>query len=649
MIRHILDAITDEFHAGQCLRDIASHWSYRCTVPGPGMRMAGEMLVRRYRENGLSDAELIPYPADDRTESIDGRRNPLEWRPHAASLRLVSPESAARELCTYDDEPISLICNSHPTPPEGVEAELVIPAGPVLEGEVTPGQWAGKLILSNQFPGSIAAAVHKGGAVGILSDCVCPPWLAQHPPAREPEDVPELVMWTILSGRRDAPPLFGFNLSPRQGRRLRDLAAATSLPLRLRATVDTELIEGTSDLVAAAVPGTDLAHQEIWVLAHLSEPGARDNASGCCLSLELARMLSELTERGVLPPLRRTVRFLHATEVEGFLPYIHQYRDRLPDVVAGLCADSVAQDFNVCGGGMVLFLSPEHNASFVDGLMLSLLQTVGRMPARRFSADNYATYPWDTEPFFGNDAFVSDGFFDIPAPQLSSWPDRYYHSNLDTPDQISIDSLTRSAAVMGTFVYLLAAAGEEEAGWFAQLATQDWKQRICMRARDAFSAPERDARLSAEILHMGLLAQDAVTQTHRFAPNSVALRQQTQALEHDLAEFAAREAQSAARILGGTPPEPPARQSAGADATRLDAVPRRLRWGVPSNDILGLAMSDVPQDVDVRRVWPWINGRRTVRQIVQRLRYDGEVTPEALLVCLDLLTEASAVTLDARA
>jgi len=177
MIRNVIDAIIDEFNAGQCLRDIATHWSCRCTVPGPGMRRAGETLVRRYKENGISVADLIPYPADDQTESLDGNRSPLEWQPRSAWLRVASPEDSACEVCNYADEPISLICNSHPTPPEGVEAELVIPAGPIQADKIEPGQWAGKIVLANQFPSTIAAAAHKAGAIGIISDCICPPWL----------------------------------------------------------------------------------------------------------------------------------------------------------------------------------------------------------------------------------------------------------------------------------------------------------------------------------------------------------------------------------------------------------------------------------------------------------------------------------------
>ncbi|MBT4822601.1 MAG: hypothetical protein HON70_43240, partial [Lentisphaerae bacterium] len=504
--------------------------------------------------------------------------------------------------------------------------------------------------LTNQFPSTVAAAAHKAGAIGIISDCVCPPWLEKYPPKREPEDVPDLVMWTIFPGRRSDPPLFGFNLSPRQGRRLRALAAASDTPIRMHAMVDATLVEGSSDMVNASVTGTDLANEEVWVLGHLSEPGARDNASGCALSLEIARMLRVLTECGVLPPLRRTIRFMHGAEVSGFLPYIHGHRDDLPNVVAGLCADSIAQDFRICGGEAVLFLSPEQNASFVDGLMQYLLQTIHDEPASRFSPDNYATYPWHAEPYFGNDAFISDGFFDIPTPQISVWPDKFYHSNQDTPDQIDRGTLTRSAAVMGAFVYALAAADKQQASWFADLAAQDWKQRICLRTRDALSTDEPEARLPDEIHHMGLQAQDAVTQTTRFAPQSGTLQERTEVLVGNLAEFADREAQAARQSLGMGAARSAPETAPGDGTPDLQLIPRRLYWRLPGRDVLGDETDDAvnklrtSQGADARRVWPWINGRRTVREIQQRLEFGGSVDVEPLLECLRLLEQADVIS-----
>lgn len=661
MFRAAMDAILNELNIGLCLRDIANHWDCRCTVPGPGMRRAAEVLKHRYEENGANSAEIISYPADDRTEFLDGRKNPLEWRPHDSSLAIVRPESAAGVLCRYAEEPLSLVCYSTGTPPEGVCAELLVRSGPLPESAVAEGEFAGKLLLTDQPPGSVEAAARKGGASGVVSDCISPPWLTSHPPVREPEDAPDLVMWTCLSGSRNDRPLFGFSLSARQGRRLRQVIAQSSEPVVMKAVVNAEVVEGASDFVHAVLPGTDLADEEVWVLAHLSEPGARDNASGCCLSLELARTLTALTSAGKLPALRRTIRFMHAVEVSGFLPFIHDNVARLPKVVAGLCLDSVGQDFAKCGGELVLFQSPEPDPSFIDGLLDVLLDAVKAEPVARFSKDNYATFPWHTEAYWGNDAFISDGFFDIPTPQLSTWPDRFYHSSQDTPDQMSDNTLGRVGGATGTFLYLLATAGAKEARWFGHLAALDWKRRICRAVGEHVTAAfaeensaESARRIVCDARHLGLQGYDAVTQVIRFAPEDGELKGDLDSLDQDLLAFAEREGVQAA--LSFVPDL--SHLAEGQTETEVSAqgeglVARRLRWGAPSSESLPEATrqrleelrKSAGSEVDVSRIWRWINGRRTAGEIHQRLRHGGEIPLASIVEYLRLMDEEGAVEL----
>jgi hypothetical protein len=590
---------------------------------------------------------LIPYAADDRTEYLDGARNQFEWRPYGASLSIVSP--VRETICRYDDEPLCLICYSVATPPEGVEAEVVVHCGPLEQ--VQEGQWAGKIVFTDQFPSTVAAAVGKSGAIGLISDCISPPWLVQHPPVREPEDVPDLTMWTIFSGHRGQPQIFGFNLTPRQGRRLRKLVRESEEPVRVKAVVQAETLEGSSDFVHAVLPGTERPEEEIWVLAHLSEPGARDNASGCCTSVELVRTLAQLTREGKLPPLKRTIRFMHGVEVSGFLPYINEHRDGLPSVLAGLCADSLAQDFTRCGGEMVLFLAPEQNASFIDGLMQTLLTAVAAEPVKRFTANSYATYPWHMEPFFGNDAFISDGFFDIPAPQLSTWPDKFYHSNLDLPWDIDDNSLGRAGAVTGTFLYLMANAGAAEAQWLGALAGQDFKRRIAERVREllaeAESLPlpaEQAQQAAAELWHLGLQGQDAITQAGRFAADDAELQSALGALARGLAEFAYREATQVLNLLSGQQTEfQPPTFSGKVEGALL--VARRLRWRLTDTDQARAAMHVSGGPELLGRIWPWLNGRRNALQIAERLEISGPTDVATVAAALRALAEVGLVEL----
>jgi len=650
MHKNITNAIVDELRIKQCLRDIAQYWACRSTVPGPGLRKASEFLCQRHQEHGI-ESEVIPYPADNRTEWLNGHKNPLEWVPRAARLDVLKPEDKARTICSYAEEPLSLVCNSTSTPVGGVDAPVVVMHSGAKDEEYEDIDVSGKIIFTDLPAGSVQAQARKRGAIGVISDCICPPWLSSYPPMREPEDVPDLTMWSIFSGSRNETGLWGFSLSARQGRRLRQLIGESNEPVILHAEVDADLVEGTSEMVNALLPGTDLAHEEVWVLAHSSEPGARDNASGCCLSVELARTLKTLIERGTLPPLRRSIRFMNGVEVSGFLPYIDARRDELNEVVAGLCLDSVGQDFSICGGEFVMFQSPETNASFIDGLLEYLLAAVVAEPISRFSSNNYATFPWHTAPFWGNDAFVSDGFFDIPTPQISTWPDKFYHSSMDTPDQMSDNTLGRVGAVTGTYLYLLATAGPSEALWFAGLAARDWKRRICdvlsMEALKSNETPldERAARLRALGKHLGFQGGDAVKQVLRFAPDDAVLSKTVKCMSDDMKLFAIRESDEmiglASALSGQESPSTPQAKRPELDQ-RGAMVIKRLRWRAPADDAFseagqGKLRALRERNSNVGRVWNWLNGRRTIEEVWERIQFGGAIPYDVIADYLELL------------
>jgi hypothetical protein len=654
----VLDAILAELRPGQCLRDVMAYWGFRSTVPGPGLRQASEFLCRRHREHGLQ-AEVIAYPADDETPSIDGRKNPLAWVPRSARLEVAAPAERAGPLCTYAQEPLCLVCNSTATPAGGVEAPVVVMHAGKTDAEYEGVDVAGKIILTDDLPFLIEAQARRRGAIGIVSDAICPPWLRTlYKPEREPEDTPDLTLWSIFSGRRSEAGLWGFNLSPRQGRRLRAMLRESAEPVILRAEVDADLAPGTSEVVNALLCGTDLAHEEIWLLAHSSEPGAEDNASGCCMAVEVARTLKALVDRGMLPPLRRSIRFLNGVEVDGYLPYLQARREEWGHVVAALCFDAIGNDPSRCGGKMVLARTPASNPSFVDGLIEHLCRAVAEVPNARFTADTFALFPWEMREFLGNDAFISDGYFDIPTPQMTTWPERFYHSSQDTPDKLSENTLGRAGAIAAAYLYLLATAGPREAIWMAGLAAHDWKGRIADALRGEALADHaepldrRAAHLRALGAHLGHLAQDAIGRARDLAPDNAQVEEAVRQLSEDAARFAAAEGkaavQIAAALAGKAAPAPSVPPSGPEIDSRGAQVWTRLRWEAPPDTAFSeagraalLALRARHGAVD--RVWAWLNGRRNAQAAWERARWEDDLPWEVVAEYLELLAQEGLV------
>lgn len=343
---------------------------------------------------------------------------------------------------------------------------------------------------------------------------------------------------------------------------------------------------------------------------------------------------------------------MNGVEVSGFLPYIDSRRDELDRVVAGLCLDSVGQDFGICGGEFVLFRSPETNASFIDGLLEHLFAAAKAEPIGRFSSDNYAAFPWHTEPFWGNDAFVSDGFFDIPTPQMSTWPDRFYHSSMDIPGQMSDNTLGRVGAIAGTYLYLLATAGSREALWCAGLAARDWKRRVCdvlsveALKSDTSTLYERAERLRALGRHLGFQGEDAVKQVLRFAAHDDALRKSVHGISDDMRAFAIRESDQiialTSALSGQEVPLAPETSPWEEIDHRGGMVIKRLRWRAPadkdfSEDGQAKLRALREHSGDVGRVWDWLNGRRTVKEVCARVQFGGAVPYDGVVQYLELL------------
>jgi hypothetical protein len=608
------------------LRDIATFWGFRSTVNGPALRAASDFLVRRYQENGLQ-AELHEYAADDCTPYLDGLKLPLAWSPRAAALEIVEPTARAGLLCSYAEEPLCLISNSAGTPPGGVCAEVV-----VVHNADDPASYAGldlrgKIVFADVWPLRADGHARQHGALGLITDSVTPPWLAEHPPVRAGADVPDLTMWGVLNGHPGETALWGFSLTPRQGARLRELIRQAKAPVMLRAEVDASLEPGLSQLTSAVLPGTDLAHEEIWILAHSSEPGAIDNASGCSAALEIGRMLQTLTANGSLPRPRRTIRFLSAVETEGYLPYIQERLADLPQVKAALAFDSVGADFRKTGGIMMVHRSPDYNLSFVDDLLELLLVEVAAQGNERFSDDPYDLFPWQVAPCFpGNDNMIADGFFDIPTPMLVCWPDKFYHSNLDAPDKLSEGSLARATVIGAAYAYLLAAAGPQETRWMAALTLQAWKRRL----------------LSGASARQGV---DALLSVAKFEP---ALQAEVDEMIADLLAFEQRE-QAAARwqptpapqaAIQRTPPEVP-----GA----LQGLLRPLQWKPPTPEQLsaeGKARLEAlrQQQSNIEAAWWLLNGRRTAQEVCAR----STCPAESVVEYLGLLLAEGKITMNAQ-
>ncbi len=477
--------ITEELSGEKAREFVARLWETARWNSFDKIQLTAASVAEIMREIGLEEVQVINYPADGIT-AYGGWVMPMAWDAREARLEVVSPEVQAPLLADYRRCPQSLMMYSAPTPPEGLEAEVV-----AVNDAMNPASWEGvdcrrKMVLVDGVGIELYELAVKHGAVGLVSDAMK---LAGSPHEKAPGHFDHACQWhnyTLPPWKTDKP-LFGFSVSPACGRMLRQLSARS--PVRLKATVDARLYDGQLPLVTGLLPGE--TSEEIAITGHLCEPGANDNSSGVALGLEVVRCIGALVEDGRLPKPRRGIRPVFSFEVRGYQAFLANW-PHLRRLVAGINLDMVGCDLSEARARSNLIFNWPVLPSYTDALALALMRRLGRDdPLFRFR----------TEPGGLVDNLFGEPAVGAPMAVVGNWPDAYYHTSLDTLDHISPRAMAESGAVAATFVAFLAGAGLEEAVWLARLGAELGEDELLETARKASAeagSPDESLRHALE-------------------------------------------------------------------------------------------------------------------------------------------------------
>ncbi len=468
-----------------------------------GFHSAAELVAERARAYGLNDVQILQFPADGKI-FYGTQRARRAWDAEVGELTEVRAGRTAT-IASYAAEPIVLAEDSESA---DVTADLVDVGEGTHEKDYANREVKGRIVLAAAQPGAVQdLAVGKFGAAGIVSYALNQKtaWAGEND---------NLIRWGHLESFSPNT-TFAFMVSLKAARAMQARLPGESI--RLHAVVRAGQHPGFYEVVTAAIPGSDpaLKDQEIAYSCHLDHqrPGANDNASGCVTILEVARTLQKLIEDGTLARPARTLRFIWPPEVEGTVTLLNaapRFAQRIKavvhmDMVGG--GPETKAVFHVTRGPMSL-------PSFVHDVAWAVADWVNG-ESYRFAATGGADYPLvapegGKEPLramysaytMGSDHDVyQDSSFAIPAIYLNDWPDRYVHTNLDSPANIDPTKLKRAAMIGATSGYFLAnlssrdlAAADRaiEAGGLLRKAM--WLER--RTAADVVGEYEREVRAS---------------------------------------------------------------------------------------------------------------------------------------------------------
>jgi aminopeptidase YwaD len=464
-------------------------------------------VAERARAYGLSDVAILQFSADGKIFYGTQRSRP-GWDAEEGELEEVDvavgvehsapgPHDKAREttvkIASYAAMPIVLAEDSESA---DVKAELMDVGEGTKESNYAGKGLKGKIVLAGAQPGAVQdLAVGKFGAAGIIS-------YAQNQKTAWWSEDENLIRWGHLE-TFSPNKTFGFMVSLKTARGLRERLARGET-IRLHAVVKAGQHASNYEVVTTTIPGADtkLKEEEIAFSCHLDHqrPGANDNASGCVTILEVARTLQKLISEGKLARPARTIRFFWPPEIEGTLALLsspwhtstmklevskkYDGSVALPQKGGGSLTQTgpaLAQrikaviHMDMVGGGpatKALFhvtRGPMSLPSFVHDVAWAFAEFANEQ-SYKFAATGSAEYPLvapegGKEPLraeysaytMGSDHDVyQDSSFAIPAVYLNDWPDRYIHTNFDSPANIDPTKLKRAAFIGAASGYFLA-------------------------------------------------------------------------------------------------------------------------------------------------------------------------------------------------
>ena len=506
-------------------------------IQGSSMFHDSAVYVRNeLRRMGLGDAKILQFPADGKRKYWT-HESTIGWSVRSAELRMLEPKESL--LARFEEVPQSLHTFSQRTPVAGITAELVDVGRGISSKDYKGMKVRGKIVLATGNARQVQQlAVVERGAVGVVTDTLT----YEFPNVRESLDIPDAHSYQGIWPRaKNVGKIgFGFSLSKRQGNDLRALLAKGK-KVKLKANVDSRLFPGKYDVVTATIRGAYIPEEEVFLIAHLChpKPGANDNASGSGLLLEIARTINALVRSRKIKRPARTIRFFWVPETTGTVAMLYTYPEMRKKLLAGINLDMVGEDQELCKSTLHLTPTPDSLPSYLNDLVQSVLEQSGRELDLMTQSGLLSTFRYARVSFgLGSDnAEFVEPTTGVPCVSFTQWPDKFYHTSMDTIDKVSETSLRRVGWVSAVAALEVADADRHSVIELAAMTSSNGLRRIAeasakaseelfkkSRSANPKGRKQELARLAAHHLlrieHIGRREVDALRSVKRLASSA---------------------------------------------------------------------------------------------------------------------------------
>lgn len=462
---------------------------------GPTWRLAGnasfdaalDRIRQRLLDSGFDATQLS-------VDEYDGSGR--GWEHTSGTLALVREGEPDDVVLSRETHRVALAINSFSTPPGGLVARLV-DVGAGREEDFANVDVKGAVVLGDASLGQLwRRAVASGGAAGVVSTTLSD-YITPDPPGATPtpRDRWDILQWGGVPFD-DTARAFGFKASPRAAAALRTALAADDASVRV--TVESTFAQRPARMLIAEMPGARAPQERIVIAAHVQEPGAGDNASGAATVAEVAVAMARAVRDGRIPPPGRTITFLWLDEISGSREWLRTHPDQAANVRYMFSLDMTGEDVAKTGGAFLVERWPDPAAVWdrpwdphsewgrgnvrAESLRGDLINDV-HLGICRLVASREG-WVVSSNPYEGGSDHTVFGSAGVPSVLDWHFTDRYYHTNMDTPDKTSGAEMRNVGVAVAATAWLLASADEAMARDIAAFVEASGASRVAFEERE---------------------------------------------------------------------------------------------------------------------------------------------------------------------
>ncbi len=444
-LNYVIKYVTEELSIGNVFNHINMIARYHRIQGSPGLIEASKYVYRILKEYDLH-VEWKSFIYDGKTRYYT-LTTPMPWTINDAYLKLIKPKEEM--LLKFSDHPTMVVAHSPPTPPEGVTGKLIyIGDGSKLKSWVNV---KGKIVLTYGNRYKIYKYACKHGAQAVL-------YFKANSPC--PEGTPYIGLF-LTRKELDRYGRVPFASIPEAlARRLISLLEKGE-DVVVQLYINSSYHESMElPVVYAEIKGKNkIGYGAISHICH-PKPGVNDNASGSALLLEIARVLSKIVK--MREKTNFTLRFIWVPEYYGTLALISNDERVSKYTIAMLNLDMVGEDQSKCGSSLLITYTPLSRPSFINAIVELAANTILhggksfsnliRLPLLKYTISSYD---------YGSDHDVLNDF-NIPSVMFVNWPDKYYHTDMDSVDKVSRETLKLIGLTAASTLAYLAYINEKD-------------------------------------------------------------------------------------------------------------------------------------------------------------------------------------------